>query len=478
MRRIDRTAPRLRERARRRRRHVHCVTALALSLLPALPADATATQLPPAAGLEPGDGILTMALTGDAIITRRLSPYREPDFLEMVELVRGADVAFTNLEVLLHDYEPYPMTSSGGTYMRADPEMARELTWAGIDLVSLANNHTGDYGVEGLRLTLEHVEAAGLVGAGAGESLWEAREARFLETADGRVALISVASTFTDHSVAGNARGGIRARPGLSPLRHRRWEVLTRPRLEALREGLLGAGMDVPGSGDGFSALGRRFEVGDAPGRRTEPDPDDLAALEAVVRSADALADYTIVTIHAHESDGETSVPAGFIETFARAMIDAGADVMVGHGPHVLRGIELYRGKPILYSLGDFVFQNETLLRLPDENYARYGLGPDAHVADFNDERYEGETRGFPTNREIWESVVAVPIWEDGALRELRLHPLTLGFGEPPAARGRPMFARGELARKILTDLVERSAPYGTRIRIVDGVGVVRPGAT
>lgn len=454
------------------------LSATVSALLLAGPSGGGAAQLPPTPGLEPGDGLMSMALTGDAIITRRLSPYTEPDFLEMVELMRAADVAFTNLEVLLHDYEPFPMHSSGGTYMRSDPEMAGELAWAGVDLVSLANNHTGDYGVEGLRLTLKHVEDAGLVAAGAGESLWEAREARFLETADGRVALISVASTFTDHSVAGNARGGVRARPGLSPLRHRRWEVLTREQLEALREGLQGAGMRVPDEGDSFSALGRRFEVGDEPGRRTEPDPDDLADLEAVVRSADALADYTIVTIHAHESGGERSVPADFLVTFARAMIDAGADVMVGHGPHVLRGIEIHQGKPILYSLGDFVFQNETLLRLPAENYTPYGLGPDAHVAEFNAERYDNDTRGFPTNPEIWESVVAVPVFEDGTLRELRLHPITLGFGEPPAVRGRPLFARGELALKILNDLVERSRPFGTTIEIVDGVGVIRPGTT
>lgn len=457
-------------------RRVTTRTALAAALLAAASPGPAGAQLPPDPGTTPGDGLMAMALMGDAIITRRLSPYQEPDFLEMIGLIRSADVAFANLEMLLHDYEPFPMPSSGGTYMRGDPEMADELVWAGIDLVSMANNHTGDYGVEGMRLTRKYVDASGLVGAGTGESLWEAREARFLETADGRVALISVASTFTDHSVAGNARGGVRARPGLSPLRHREWQVLTRDQLEGLRRGLQAAGMRVPDSGDGFSVFGRRFQVGDEPGRDSEPDSADLAELEAVVRSASTLADYTIVTIHAHESAGPTSVPAHFIETFARAMIDAGADVMVGHGPHVLRGIELYHGKPILYSVGDFVFQNETLLRLPAENYAPYGLGPEAHVADFNAERYDNDTRGFPTNREIWEAVIAVPVFRNGALVEMRLHPITLGFGQPPAERGRPMLAKGELADKILNDLVERSRPYGTEVEVVDGVGIVRSG--
>ena len=67
------------------------------------------------------DEPFTMALTGDSIITRKLSVYDEPEFLNMIELIRGADVGFTNLEILFHDYEPYPMAESGGTWMRADP---------------------------------------------------------------------------------------------------------------------------------------------------------------------------------------------------------------------------------------------------------------------------------------------------------------------------------------------------------------------
>ena len=414
----------------------------------------------------------TIALTGDAIITRRLSAYQEPEFTALMELIRGADVAFTNLEVLLHDYEPYPMHTSGGTYMRAEPDMAKELVWAGFDLVSFANNHTGDYGAEGMRLTLKHAREAGLVGAGAGENLHEAREARFLEVNGKRVALVSLASTFTDHSVAGPARGAVRGRPGLSPLRHTRTRIVTAAQADSLRQGLRAAGINA-GRGDRFTVFGERFEVGAQPGVRTAPDSADVAQLSAVVRSADRLADYVIVSIHAHEGGGGTA-PAEFVRTFAHAMIDAGADVFVGHGPHYLRGIELYRGRPIFYSLGDFVFQNETLLRLPHENYAPYDLGADAQVADFNAARYANDTRGFPVNREIWESVVAVPRFDGDVLIDVVLHPITLGFGLPPAIRGRPMLADEELGRKIINDLIERSEPLGTRIEWRNGVGVIR----
>jgi poly-gamma-glutamate synthesis protein (capsule biosynthesis protein) len=423
----------------------------------------------------------TMALTGDSIITRRLSVFEEPEFLEMIELIRSADVAFTNLEMLFHDYEPFPTHQSGGTYMRGDPALAKELVWAGFDIVSRANNHTGDYGVEGMRLTSQYVEAVGLVHAGVGESLTEAREPKFIDTAQGRVALISVASTFADHMRAGRSRGDIRGRPGLNPLRYSTTNVTTEEGVTALREALTTAGFSRGRGGRGgaasVSVFGTRVVAGDEPGRHTIPNAEDMEEIAAAVRSAARLADYTIVTSHTHESDGNRLVPAEFLVTFARAMVDAGADVFVGHGPHVLRGVEIYQGKPILYSLGDFIFQNETLLRLPSENYEAYDLDRNAQVADFNSRRYRDDTTGFPADPMIWEAVVAVPTFRDGTLVDLALHPISLGFGQPPSQRGRPKFADQELGDKILDDLIRLSAPFGTTIEKRDGVGhvAIRP---
>src|SRR5688500_789311 len=116
--------------------------ARALALIVLLGPLSAAAQRPITPAPDPAsDGVFRMALTGDAIITRRLAPYREPEFLRLVELIRGADAAFTNLEMLFHDYEPWPMHESGGTYMRAEPALVQELVWAGFDLVSMANNH-------------------------------------------------------------------------------------------------------------------------------------------------------------------------------------------------------------------------------------------------------------------------------------------------------------------------------------------------
>ena len=155
-------------------------------------------------------------------------------------------------------------------------------------------------------------------------------------------------------------------------------------------------------------------------------------------------------------------------------MIDAGADVFVGHGPHVLRGIEVYKGKPVFYSLGDFIFENETLLRMPYEAYAPYKLGENNHVGDLNDARFSNDTRSFPANREVYESVVARPQWHGKELAAIELYPITLGFGLPPSQRGRPMLADRTLGEKIVKDLIERSKAFGTTIEWRDGVGVVK----
>ena len=422
--------------------------------------------------------IFTMALTGDAIITRKLSVYNEPPFLEMIKLIRSADVAFTNFEMLLHDYEPYPMHKSGGTYMRAKPSMAKELIWAGFDIVSTANNHTGDYGSEGMRLTLKYLNDYGLVNAGAGESLEEAREAKFIETSKARVALISCASTFPDHSRAGTSRGDTSSRPGLSPLRFNTEFTVTKAHFDNIKKLKKDIEPSKFSKEDKNSLTeinfsGRNYKVGKENIIMTKTNQKDLKEIERVVGSSVHMADYTIVTIHAHESDQKKSVPAKFLIEFSRKMINAGADVVVGHGPHVLRGIEIYKGKPIFYSLANFMFQNETLLRVPEENYARYNLGNDAQINDWNSKRYANDTRGFPTEREIWESVIAYPIWDKSGLFKIELYPISLGFGKKRTIRGRPMFANKVLSRKIINDLIQRSKPFGTKIEYKDGIGII-----
>lgn len=101
----------------------------------------------------------------------RESVYSEPEFMRLVSLIRDADVAFTNLEMNLHDYgeDCYPASESGGTYTRAPPYAIDELTWMGFDIFSNANNHSIDYMYGGLLSTISHLDKAGVPHAGTGK---------------------------------------------------------------------------------------------------------------------------------------------------------------------------------------------------------------------------------------------------------------------------------------------------------------------
>ncbi|HEX8029539.1 MAG TPA: CapA family protein [Vicinamibacterales bacterium] len=418
---------------------------------------------------------LTLALTGDSIIMQRLSVFKEPEFTRLFDMIRGADAAFTNLETLFHDYEMPPAHESGGTWMRTDPPIIKEITWAGFDLVSRANNHAGDFGTQGAQITSRYTREAGLVEAGVGNSLSEAREARFLETPRGRIALISAASTFTPHSRAGNTRGDMPARPGLSPLRFTTTYTVTPERLGDLRRVASELSGNPPATGDTLNFGGRRYVAGPTPGTHTQPNKQDVEEIARVVKSAAALADIVIVSLHCHESGANRSLPADFIPIFAKAVIDAGADVFVGHGPHVLRGIEVYKGKPIFYSLGNFIFQNETVLRMPEDSYEEYSLADDAQPADYLDARYDKDRRSFPADREYWDSVAVTTTWQGRTFVEARLHPITLGFQTPRSERGRPKLASGADAARILEMLTARSKAFGATVTVKDGVGILKP---
>jgi len=420
----------------------------------------------------PARGDATIALTGDTIITRALSGHSEPEFLGLLALLRGADAAMTNLETLFHDYEGPAMPSMPA--LRSDPSLARELAWAGFDLVARANNHAGDYGIPGLRETTRHVAAAGMAQAGAGESLEAARQPAIYRGARATVALVSTTSTFPDFIRAGNPRGPIPARPGVSALRVATTLRVTRQELEALRSLARELGRNPPADGDRLDLGDLHFAAGEKPGVEAAPDAADLEAIAAQVRAAAARADRTIVSIHCHEDGaGSREAPPPFLPAFARAMIDAGADAVVGHGPHVLRGVEMYRGRPIFYSLGNFLFEYETVAELPADDYENVNLSATARPDDFFDRYDQGGARGYPADEDVWESAVALLRWKSGRLAAIELHPITLGFGLARAERGRPRLAAPAAAQRILERLARLSQPFGTRIDVTGGVGNV-----
>lgn len=428
----------------------------------------------------------TLTLTGDSIITQKLS-VRQQDvkFMNVVKAVREGDAVFTNLEILFHDYEFSPAAQSGGTWFRADPNLFKELQWMGFNLFATANNHSLDYGIEGLRNHRRILKENGAVFAGTGENLGEARSPAYLETARGRIALISCASTFSPSSPAGAQRPDLRGRPGLNPLRYRtryRVDAAQFAALRKMKQELKMVTSDVlsrveEDSPERLTFLGQTFELSDKPSVITEPEPRDLNGLTAAIREARRMADYVLVSIHAHESASEgREISAQFLMDFAHAAVEAGADVFVGHGPHVLRGIEIYKGKVIFYSLSNFIFQNDTVTHLPADLYEQFDLTPDALPSDLYETRSDHDRRGFAADPLYWESVIARVGFRRGIPSEVRLTPISLGFGRNRWRRGSPESADQETSTRILGRLQKLSRAFSTEIEIRDGEGIIRVG--
>jgi poly-gamma-glutamate capsule biosynthesis protein CapA/YwtB (metallophosphatase superfamily) len=173
-----------------------------------------------------------------------------------------------------------------------------------------------------------------------------------------------------------------------------------------------------------------------------------------------------VVSLHAHEQAASKEIPAEFIPVFARQMIDAGADVVAGHGPHLLRGLEIYKGKPIFYSLGNFLGQNELVAKMPSDAYERFRADPDLTPGQVYQKRTNNDQGGFPADPRYWESVVPVLTYEGNALKGIELTPITLGLGEARHRRGRPRLAEPDDASRILARFADLSKPFGTSLKI------------
>ena len=438
---------------------------------------------------ESESGDLTVVASGDTMITRRLSVFREPSFVSLLDLFRQADVGYTNLEMLMHEYE-HPPGSAGGTFTASEPLNLEELKWAGINLVSTANNHSYDYGQGGVLTNLKNLRAVGLANAGTGGNLSEAIAPGYLDTPKGRVALISASSTFPEAGRALDQRPDVMGRPGLNALRFTSTHTVDRTAFDQMKRANKKLGFEAvnaalrrfrpPGlviedTDTQMGFLGTRFVLGEEFKTSTEPNAQDMKQNLKWIRDARRMADWVFVAFHCHESGAVREEPPEFLITFAHACIDEGADGFFGHGPHVTRGVEIYNGKPIFYSLGNFIFQNETVRWQPSLNYESVHLDHDATPADFYDARTENDTRGFPADPVYWESVVARCEYQGGSLSRVTIHPIDLGYGRPRSQRGRPVLAKGTQVRKTLERVRKLSRPFGVEMAVEDGVGVIKP---
>lgn len=425
---------------------------------------------------------LKLALTGDSIITRRAGITLDDPTRQLVELLTDTDVSFTNLEVLPNDFAGYPAWESGGSHFAAHKWVMDDLADMGFNLFACANNHSLDYSIEGLLAMIEHLDERAVAYSGVGENLAMSRMPTYLDTPTGSVGMISCSATFHEGQEAGEQRRDMVGRPGLNPLRYDTTYYVTQEQYDAIKDVALGLGLEQqrqqriqlgfqfpPDDPDVLPFLEGNFKVGDETRVETKPKDKDVEAMEKWVQDARRRSDLVIVSIHAHEQQAEDKEqPADFIPTFAHRMIDAGADMVVGHGPHLIRGMEIYNGKPIFYSLGNFIGQNELVWRLPSDSYERFRVDPSETPAILYDQRYGSDTKGFPADDRYWETVMPLLQFEGDRVTGMEIVPISLALNAQANRRGKPEVATGEIADRVLTRFQKLSAEFGTSMQITD----------
>lgn len=445
-------------------------------------------------------GDLNLAVTGDWLLSRSLRVYREKAFLGLRDLLNEVDATFGNLETSVHTYGEGVPTLSSGTYMTTEPHLMEEMKWFGVDFMSAANNHCYDWGEEGVLANIRYLDQGGIAHAGTGRNLREAAAPAYFDSPRGRIALVAATSMFHEWFRATNQRVDCQGKPGVNCLGFESIYTVDREAFDALRRVGANLAFDAARTRQvafGFRSpsemgtvtetqyqfLGRKFVLGDRFAINTEVNQGDQERLLQQVREARRQADWVVVSLHNHELGGKTiftattrtgmEEPPEFMINFAHRCIDEGADVIAGHGPHIPLGIEVYNGKPIFYSLGNFVMQNETVKVFPSHAYDRFNMDPLSTPADFLDARSDSNRAAHPADPLFWQTVAAVVKFKGKQLETIELHPVDIGFGRPRSQRGRPALADAVVGREILERLARLCRDRGTDVKMTNGIGVI-----
>ncbi len=413
---------------------------------------------------------------GDMIIQKRIYDGFE-GIAELAPFIKQGDARFFNLETTLNrEGEACASQFSGGTYLRTDPAVLGDILRFGFNMTSFNNNHALDFGYRGLLRTWETVNASGLVHAGVGRNLAEAAAPRFLETKNGRVALISVNTNFNPSMLAGEQTPRVPGRPGVNGLRIESRIELPKKDLEAIRRIAKETGINVGAEitrKEGYIAElpeneaefgDYRFVEGECSRVVSHVSATDMARVEKAIAEATFQADYVLISIHSHQLSGTAKEnPSDFLIEFAHRCIDVGANAVIGHGPHLLRPIEIYRDCPIFYSLGDFTLQLYDIEFAPEEFYAKFGLTSASTVWELLKKRSKNFTVGLMTDPRMFRTVI--PFWqtEGKRLTSLTLMPVEMKMDGNRSELGLPRRTDGE---EIAAYLAEMCRPFNTDVRL------------
>jgi poly-gamma-glutamate synthesis protein (capsule biosynthesis protein) len=259
---------------------------------------------------------ISLYAVGDVAVTRD-NP--ESAFTETTTVLNEPDILFGQLEATLS--QKGKAKAEGGP-QRPHPNVASVLEAAGFDVMSFATNHVMDYGAEGLLDTLNIAADRGIALFGAGKDIHEARRPAILERNGVKVAFLGYNSILPQGFWATDDR------PGCAPVR-------VRTSYESIDP----------------------HHPGTPPEVFTQAHKEDVAAMVDDIKKVRPRADVVVISMHwgIHHMAAKLAM---YQQEVGYAAIDAGADLIIGSHPHILKGIEVYKGKVIFYSLGNFVMDS------------------------------------------------------------------------------------------------------------------------
>jgi len=384
-----------------------------------------ATTLAVACDSPPSEPEITVVLAGQALVKKDPRLRWDDPFGTLRPIIQRADVAFTNFEMAVMSGEDrcglpvaYEVSlgtprwapesrlgNSGGPHAVA-PSVMEFLADFGFDLMSLANNHAWDLGDCGVAATRASAEANGVAHAGTGADVEDAVAPGFLTVGDFTIGLVAATTSHDERGAIRDAVNGVWTG----------WQEDWDRNITAVR--------DAAAQAD-FVIYYQHFQI----------DVDEFSDLSAGESTGDG---------HIWVDDVEAWQTA-----FARAVLDAGASIYVGHGHRAFDGIEVYKGKPLLRQLGGLAYQ---------------GLNP--------------EIGGYEEYRP-WEGLLAELTIRGGTVERIEFTPLDLDEGETYrqeygeveflSRRGLAQVATGPLADSILLRFRDLSARYGAALTIADG---------
>ena len=213
-----------------------------------------------------------------------------------------------------------------------------------------------------------------------------------------------------------------------------------------------------------------KFIEGEKTGLFRTVNENDMHRVERAIYEAQLKADYIIVSIHSHQVGGEKKEdPAEFLIEFAHKCIDMGANAIIGHGPHLLRPIEVYKDSPIFYSLGDFITELYDVDIAPYEFFEKHNVDCNATVHDLLKIRSKNFTTGLMEDERMMMSVI--PCWEtdeNNKLVSIKLMPFKSPMKGNKSLVGLP---RRNNDINLFEYLKNMCKPYGTEVLLEeDGI--------